>query len=164
VWLLAVWIALFGSFEADVLVGGLVVAGIIAIALRSLAPRWPDALRHPLEAVGFVGHFFSQMAVATWDVIKTVVVRSPGDLRPAVIAVPLEARTRNEITMLMNAISFTPGTVAMELHDGYVSVHVLDTDDPSDVIAEIKTMERRIMAAFGSDAGRRQSVDETGIT
>ncbi len=163
VWLLLVWVALFSSFGADVLVGGVVVATIITVALRSLAPRWPEALLHPIDALRFAGHFLGQVAAATWDVLRTI-VRSPADLRPAVIAVPLEVRTRNEITMLMNAISFTPGTVAMELHNGYLSVHVLDTDDPSDVIAEIKTMEGRIMAAFGSARSRGQQVDETGVT
>ena len=149
VWLLGVWVALFGSFGADVLIGGAVAAGFITWAFRSLAPRWPEALLHPVNAVRFAGHFAGQIGVATWDVIKTV-FRSPAALRPAVISVPLEARTRNEITLLMNAISFTPGTVALELHDQHLSVHVLDSGDISAAVAEIKTMERRIMAAFGA--------------
>lgn len=148
-WLVVVWVALFGSFGADVLIGGVVAAGLIALAFRPLAPRWPEALLHPINAFRFVGHFAGQVVVATWDVLKTV-FRPPGDLRPVVISVPVEARTRNEITLLMNAISFTPGTVALELHDQHLSVHVLDTDDPSAVVAEIKTMESLIMAASGA--------------
>ena len=62
---------------------------------------------------------------------------------------PVRARTRNEVTLLMNAISFTPGTVALELHDNILFVHVLDTDDPAGEVAEIFRMEEHIMAAFG---------------
>ena len=51
----------------------------------------------------------------------------------------------------MNAISFTPGTVALELHDQNLYVHVLDTDDPDAVVSEIRTMESKIMAAFSPD-------------
>lgn len=148
-WLVAVWVALFGSFGADVLIGGALVAGIIAWALQSLAPRWPEALLHPINAFRFVGHFTGQVVVATWDVLRTV-IRPPSELRPAVISIPVAARNRNEVTLLMNAISFTPGTVALEISNGHLSVHVLDTDDPAGVVAEIKTMEARIMAAFGA--------------
>ncbi|MDF1596580.1 MAG: Na+/H+ antiporter subunit E [Acidimicrobiia bacterium] len=67
---------------------------------------------------------------------------------PAIIEVPLRARTRNQLTLLMNSISFTPGTVALELHDNHLIVHVLNTDDPGEVAAEIRTMESKIMAVL----------------
>jgi len=148
-WLWVVWIALFGSTSPGVLIGGGIVALAVAFLLRLFAPRWPEALLHPASAVRFAIHFFGQMAIATWDTVMAL-FRSPDSITPAVVAVPLRAHTRNEVTLLMNAISFTPGTVALELHDNVLYVHVLDTDDPSEVVAEIVTMEDRIMAAFGS--------------
>lgn len=147
VWLFVVWIAAFGSLAWNVVLGGIVVAGGIAWALRGLAPRWPRAFLHPIAAGRFVAHFSGQLVASTWDVIVSLRFRGE-EIQPAVLEVPLRVRTRNEVTLLMNSISFTPGTVALELHDHNLYVHVLNTDDPTSVVEEIRVMEGKIMAAF----------------
>lgn len=147
VWLFVVWIAAFGSLAPNVVLGGAVVAGTIAWSLRGLAPRWPRALLHPVAAFSFVIYFTGQLIASTWDVIVSLRL-GPGELSPAILEVPLRVRTRNEVTLLMNSISFTPGTVALELHDSNLYVHVLDVDHPDEVISEIRTMESKIMAMF----------------
>ncbi len=152
IWLLLVWLAAFGSLAPNVVIGGIVVASGLAWALRSIAPRWPGALVHPIGALRFIVHFTGRMIVSTWEVIVSLWVPTD-ELKPAILEIPLRVHTRNELTLLMNCISFTPGTVALELHGNRLYVHVLSTDDPSEVIAEIKEMESRIMAAF-SNAGR----------
>lgn len=150
-WLFAIWVAAFGSVAPNVLIGGLLVAGTLAVALRRLAPRWPRAVLHPIAALRFAGHFLAQLVASTWDVLKALRL-SPEEIRPAVIEIPLRVRTRNEVTLLMNSISFTPGTVALELHGRNLYVHVLTTDDPSAVVAEVEAMEDAIMAAFSGPA------------
>ncbi len=150
VWLFVIWIAAFGSLAPNVVIGGVIVAGVIAWLLRGLAPRWPRAILHPIAAWKFILHFTGQMIAATWDVI--VSLRFTGeDIKPAIIEVPLRVRTRNEVTLLMNSISFTPGTVALELHDTHLYVHVLTTDDPDSVVREIMLMESKIIAVFSAD-------------
>jgi len=150
-WLFVIWVAAFGSLAPNVLIGGVLVAGGLAFALRRLAPRWPRAVLHPVASLRFVGHFAAQLAASTWDVVKTLRL-SPEELHPAIIEIPLRVRTRNEVTLLMNSISFTPGTVALELHGRNLYVHVLTTDDPSAVVAEVETMEDAVMAAFSGPA------------
>ena len=149
-WLFVVWIAAFGSVAPNVVIGGAIVSLGIAWILRGLAPRWPRSFFHPAAALRFTGHFIWQMIVSTWDVIWSLRL-SPDELRPAIVEVPLRVHTRNEVTLLMNAISFTPGTVALELHDHNLYVHVLDTDNPDGVVSEVRTMESFIMAAFSPD-------------
>ena len=149
-WLCLVWIAAFGSVEPNVVVSGVVVAGGIAYSFRVLAPRWPGSLHHPVAAWRFVVYFIGQMVVSTWDVILALRLR-PDQIRPAVLEVPLMALTRNEVTLLMNSLSFTPGTVALELHEHLLYVHVLDARDPDRTIRDILTMESRIIAAFGGN-------------
>ena len=151
----AAWIAVFGSLAANVVLGGLIVAGLVALAFRHLSPRWPRTLLHPIAVLRFAWHFVGQLAVSTWGVIVSLALNE-SEIRPAVVEIPLRARTRSEVTLLMNSISFTPGTVALELHDQYLYVHVLDTDDPDAVIAEAHKMESYIMAMFGTHASAEE--------
>lgn len=150
VWLFLIWVAAFGSLSWNVVVGGAVVSGVVAYVLRGIGPRWPEAFVHPIAAFRFAGHFLSQLVASTWDVIWSL-RKGHDEIRPAVVEVPLRLRTRNEVTLLMNSISFTPGTVALELHANHLYVHVLDSDDPSAVVAEISALEDYIIAAFGGD-------------
>lgn len=147
VWLFLVWIAVFGSLRPNVLLGGAVVAALLAVALRRIAPRWPHAFLHPIAAIRFVGHFTTQLLAATWDVLRRLAGR-PSELQPAIVEIPLQVRTRNQVALLMNAISFTPGTVALEVRNDRLFVHVLSTTDSRQVIAEADEMQRRILEAF----------------
>ena len=153
VWLFVVWIALFGSIAPNVVVGGALVAIAVAALTRWLAIRWPRLFVHPIAAWRFAVYFVGQMAVSTWGVIVALWA-PPNEIRPAVVPVPVRVRTRNEVALFMNSISFMPGTVALELHDDELFVHVLTTDDPSAVVAEISVLEARIMAACDSNGDR----------
>lgn len=155
-WLFLVWVAAFGSLRANVVVGGAVVAVVLAYALRRLAPRWPHAFLHPLAAWRFVVHFAGQLVVATWDVIR-LLGRRPETIEPAIVEVPLTVQTRNEVTLLMNAVSFTPGTVALEIHQDRLYLHVMSTKSPEEVVAETKVMQQMIGKAFGDRTRRRHS-------
>jgi monovalent cation/proton antiporter MnhG/PhaG subunit len=150
-WLFVVWVAAFGSVAPNVVVSGVLVALGIAYAYRFFAPRWPRAILHPVAAWRFVVYFMGQMAVSTWDVIRALRL-PPDQIRPAVLEVPLRARNRNEVTLLMNSLSFTPGTVALELHEHHLYVHVLDVRDPDGTVRDIITMESKIIAVFGGDS------------
>ena len=153
VWLFIVWIAAFGSIAPNVLVGGVIAAVAITAVTRWLSLRWPRLFVHPIAAWRFVAYFVGQMFVSTWGVIAALWV--PRDqVRPAIVAVPVQVSTRNEVALLMNSISFMPGTVALELHDDELFVHVLTTDEPADVLAEIGRLESKIMVAFGPKGQR----------
>ncbi len=154
VWLVLAWVALFGTARLNVLVSAIVVAGVTAFALRRLAPRWPHAFLHPVKATRFAVHFTGQLITSTWDVIRLLFRRTEA-LEPAIIEVPVLVRTRNEATLLMNAISFTPGTVALELHADRLYVHMLSTKPTREIVAEINVLQRLIADAFGPhDRGR----------
>jgi len=155
-WLFLVWVAAFGSLRANVVVGGVAVAVVLAYALRRLAPRWPHAFLHPLAAWRFVVHFTGQLIAATWDVIR-LLGRHPETIEPAIVEVPLTVQTRNEVTLLMSAVSFTPGTVALEIHQDRLYLHVMSTQSSEAVVAETNVMQRMIAEAFGNPARGRHS-------
>ena len=72
--------------------------------------------------------------------------------RPAIIAVPLEARTDLEITLLANLISLTPGSLSLDVSPdkSCMFVHGMFVDDPEAFRREIKDgFERRIGELLG---------------
>lgn len=160
-WLLLVWIAVFGSLRPNVVAGGAVVAAILAYSFRRLAPRWPHAFLHPIAASRFLVHFAGQLVSGTWDVTR-LLGRRPDEIEPAVVDVPIFVQTRNEVTLLMNAVSFTPGTVALELHQDRLSLHVMSSRPTEMVVAEVNTMQRMIADAFGDPARRRHPSNDAG--
>ncbi|MCR9017486.1 Na+/H+ antiporter subunit E [Aquiflexum gelatinilyticum] len=61
-------------------------------------------------------------------------------LEPAIVKVPLDAKTDVEISILSNIISLTPGTLIMDVSDDkkVVYVHVMHLLDKENFIKEIK--------------------------
>ena len=51
---------------------------------------------------------------------------------PGIVAVPLEARTDAEITLLSNLITMTPGSLSIDVSDdrSVIYVHSMFVDDP----------------------------------
>ena len=68
--------------------------------------------------------------------------------RPGIIAVPLDAKTDVEITLLANLVSLTPGTISLDVSDdrSVLYVHAMFVEDPQRLCQEIKSgFERRIL-------------------
>ena len=65
--------------------------------------------------------------------------------RPAIIALPLDARTDLEITLLANLISLTPGSLSLDVSPDRrtLYVHVLFGEDPDEVRHQLKTTFER---------------------
>ena len=68
-------------------------------------------------------------------------------MKPGVIAMPLEARTEMEITMVANLISLTPGTLSLDVSDDrrVLFIHAMFLDDEQALRASLKEMERRVL-------------------
>lgn len=69
-------------------------------------------------------------------------------MRPAMLAIPLDAKTDLEILLLANLISMTPGSVSIDVSTDrrVLYVHAMYAEDPEGVRHEIKTtLERRVL-------------------
>jgi multicomponent Na+:H+ antiporter subunit E len=81
-----------------------------------------------------------------WDVITPTHIS-----RPAVIGVPLDARSDFEIMVVANMLSLTPGTLSLDVSEDrtLLYVHVMFVDDVETVRAQIKErIEKRVLEAF----------------
>lgn len=76
---------------------------------------------------------------------------TPGlNIRPGIIAVPLDAKTDAEITVLAQVITLTPGTLSMDVSPDrstlYVHALYVPNGDKQTIIDEIKNgFERRLL-------------------
>lgn len=141
-----VWAALTGEFSAHNLAIGFVLGYLLlAFALRA-DPVFAAYARRVPRMLRFAGYFLWQLLRSNLRVAYDVI--TPTHLmKPAIVAVPLEASTEGEIATLANLISLTPGTLSLELsQDGRsLHVHVMYLDDEAAAIAEIKDLERRVL-------------------
>jgi multicomponent Na+:H+ antiporter subunit E len=97
--------------------------------------------------VAFAGFLLRELVLSTlrvaWEVVTPAKKRRQG-----IIAVPLDARTDLEIAILANLITFTPGTLSLDVsHDrGVLYVHTMFVDDPDELRRDIKDgFERRVL-------------------
>jgi multicomponent Na+:H+ antiporter subunit E len=69
-------------------------------------------------------------------------------MRPAMLAIPLDAKTDLEILLLSNLISMTPGSVSIDVSTDrrVLYVHAMYASDPESVRRNIKsTLECRVL-------------------
>jgi multicomponent Na+:H+ antiporter subunit E len=83
--------------------------------------------------------FIRELALSSILVARTAFARNI-DVRPAIIAVPLDLKTDLGVALVANLVSLTPGTTSLHTsQDGKILyVHALDAMDDEAVIASIK--------------------------
>ncbi len=148
--LVLLWNLLANRLSINTLVMGLILGTIIPIVT---ARYWPDrpTLRNPMMIAEYI-------LVALWDIVVANVVvaglvlfRRNADLQPAWVAIPLDLRSPEAITVLAGTITLTPGTVTSDIStEGHVLlVHCLNAPDTDAVRDEIKhRYERRLKLIF----------------
>jgi len=149
--LLAILFAsLQGEFSLANLIGGAAIAAVIfALLPRRESPYTTIPPRKYLKLFSFIAYFLGQVLVANLRVARDVL--SPKlKIRPGIIAIPLDAKTDAEITILFQVIVLTPGTLAVDVSPNRetIYVHALDIPDgdPEKFISGIKNgFERRLL-------------------
>ncbi len=141
-----VWAALTGEFALRNLVAGFVLGFVILFVTRRVVgvPRYGHRTLNVIRLVGFF----------VWELIKANLrvaydVLTPGlQIRPGVVAIPLDVRTDAEITLLANLITLTPGTLSLDVSAdrSVLYIHAMYIDDPKAVRLRIKRgFERRVI-------------------
>jgi len=146
------WTALQGEFSLTNLLTGQVLGYLILLALATggVLPTSPYIGRVH-RAVGLAAFF-------CWELVRANLrlaldVATPRfQMKPGILAVPLDATRDSEILLLAMLINLTPGSVALDVSDDRKTmyVHVMYIDSPEAARAEIKDgFERRIHQLLG---------------
>ncbi|HMP74121.1 MAG TPA: Na+/H+ antiporter subunit E [Kiritimatiellia bacterium] len=141
-----VWASMTGEMSLANLLVGAVIGYLVLLILRPiLGPS--DYFRKLPQTIVFTGYFIREMLLSSlrvgYDVITPTHYSKPG-----IIAIPLDARTDIEITLLANLISLTPGTLSLDLSPdrSKLYIHAMFAADPDRLRADIKaTLEKPLL-------------------
>jgi multicomponent Na+:H+ antiporter subunit E len=151
--LTAVWVGLWGDVTVANVVGGIVVAVGCLAAVPLDEPARRGRLR-PFAALRYVVFFAKELLIA--NVVVAVEVVTPGNRdNEGIVALPLAPSCSPTVVLVVvNSIGLTPGTVVVDIAQdpGTLFVHVLHLDDHDESVRQLVELERRAIAAFGSDS------------
>lgn len=151
-WIVVVWIALWGELTVANVLGGCGIAVVLLVLFPAEVPRGDLVLR-PVQGLRFAVRFLVDLVRATADVAWDVVTpRSKG--APGIVAVVLPPTSDPILTVVADAVTLTPGTLTLEAasdaRGAVLHVHVLHLRDPEAVRADVRSVHRRAVAAFGA--------------
>ena len=134
--------------------GNLLLGVVLGNAIPGITqPFWPNRprVKRPFKAAAYILLVIWDICLANVTVARIVLFKRNRDIQSRWIAIPLELRSPEAITILAGTITMTPGTVAAMLSADArnLLVHCLDAPDPDAVRDEIKQRyERRLMEIF----------------
>jgi multicomponent Na+:H+ antiporter subunit E len=140
------WGAMTGSFEVENLLIGFAIGFVVLYVTQRRHGRAPYAAK-VATVVRFIGFYLWELLLANLRVAHDVV--TPRHLgKPGIVAIPLDARTDAEITLVANLLTMTPGDLSLDVSTDrrYLYVHRMYLDDVDEVTRDIKEgFERRVL-------------------
>lgn len=156
-----IWCILTGDFTpTNFLVGvglGFLLVGLSQRALEQRPPNVPRSGVRP-NYILKLWHIIYFVLFFLWELILSNVrvayeILTPNFyMTPGVVAIPLDLKSDDEITLLANLITLTPGTLSLDVSDDRrtLYIHAMYIEDDLEVFkAKIKNgLEKRVMEVF----------------
>lgn len=141
-----IWVVLTGAFNGYNFLLGFVLGYVALSILQRHIPILNGYSRRLPNLIRFAGFFFVELVKANMKVAYDVMTPI-WYMKPGVIALPLEAKTDLEITLVANLISLTPGTLSLDVSDDrrVLFIHAMFMEDEQALRQELKEMERRAL-------------------
>ncbi len=140
------WILLSGEVTAENFIEGLII-GYLILWISKSALGGTKYFRKIPKAISFFFYFVKELILANLKVAFDII--TPKDyMQPGIVAVPLDAETDMEITLLANLITLTPGSLSLDISKDkkVLYIHALYIDDVYKFKQEIKNgIERRLL-------------------
>lgn len=140
------FMALVGRVTGLGFVTGLILSFAALAATRRGRGQSPYFRKVP-EGAAFAVFFLKELVVSSLRVAYDIVTPTL-HMRPAIIAVPLDAKTDAEITLLACLITLTPGTLTLDVSADrkLLYVHAMFVRDAERTRTNIKNgFERRVL-------------------
>jgi multicomponent Na+:H+ antiporter subunit E len=144
-----VWVALTGEFIYQNFILGFALSFFV-LWISTAFGRSSRYFHRLFNSVILVLFFFKELIRAnlyiTYDILTPTF-----HMRPAIVEVPLDAKTDAEITLLANLITLTPGTLSIDVSEDkkFIYVHTMYLTTKEEFINEIKNgLEKRLLEAL----------------
>lgn len=155
VWLVIMWLLLWGDLNLANVVGGVVISAFLVAVFPPDDTNDDPIVIRPVKAASFLLWFLWALIVTNVAVAKEVLLpTSRSEINPAVVACQLRTGSGRLATLVANAITLTPGTLTIDARNrpAVLFVHVLAFDSIEATRAEVADLERRVVEAFGTRA------------
>jgi multicomponent Na+:H+ antiporter subunit E len=141
--LMAVWLLWSGLFKPTILALGLISCVITFILARRMGylENRIFALRYSFRLFGYWGWLLREVIRSSLEVSRIVLdPRLP--ISPRVLNIKSTSKHPVDQVILANSITLTPGTLALDLHEGVIKVHTLTEAGARDLMSS--EMDRRV--------------------
>ena len=144
--LTTVWVLLWRDASPGVWVGGLVVAAAIE-AVRRTRER-PSRIRVG-GLLRFVVYYLRMVVLSNLRVAWEVVTPNNDQISEAIVAVPLRTESGQAALLVANAISYTPGSLTIDLSESplVLYVHVLHFESADAIRSEVAELEDLVVTS-----------------
>jgi multicomponent Na+:H+ antiporter subunit E len=158
VWLVALWILLWGDWSIANLVGGIAIAVVVLSVARLPRLDDADAMRIRPLALAWFGCYVLYKLVESNLVLAWEIVTPTNKINNGVVAVPLRTTSPTVMVVVANVITLTPGTMTIEVagEPPVLYVNVLQLHDIERVRRELLHLEELAVRAFGSTEARAE--------
>ncbi len=145
--LIAVWMLLWRDVSIGTLIGGTVIAAVVETVRRGFSR---DTNLRVWGLVVFLVRYVGMVVSSNLRVAWEVITPSNEKIREAIVAVPLKTTSIPAALLVANAVSYTPGSLTLELtdHPLVLYVHVLHFTTIEDVHHQVAHLERLVSRAL----------------
>ena len=140
------WAAITGLFTWSNVLAGFILAYVVLFITQRAVGSY-SYFRRIDRVLRFAVFYLWELILANLRVAYDVMTPRHR-IRPGVVAIPLDARTDTEITLLANLITLTPGSVSLDVSSDrrFLYLHAMYIDDVEEFRQSIKdTLERRVL-------------------
>ncbi|MGX5914756.1 Na+/H+ antiporter subunit E [Aliidiomarina sp. Khilg15.8] len=140
------WAVLTGNIGGTNLLFGFFIGYLVLGVMQRQVPILRGYTRRLPKLIRFIFFFAKELITANLTVAFDIIT-PVWHMKPGVIALPLEAKSEVEITMVANFISMTPGTLSLDVSDDrrVLYIHAMFLDDEEELRENLKYMERRVL-------------------
>jgi multicomponent Na+:H+ antiporter subunit E len=160
VWLMVVWILLWGTVSAANIISGLAVALVITLLLP--LPAVPVEGRvHPVSLLRLIALVAYELLMSSLQVAWLAIKPGPPPLS-AVLRAHLAIKSDFVLALAVNIITLTPGSIVLEIDQvrRLIYVHVIDVGSDRAVkrfYRQVSQIERLLVATFERETDWRPS-------
>ncbi len=142
-----IWALLTGELSVTNLAFGFVGGFAVLRLMKQWVSGQSSYFRKLPQAIGFALYFVWELIVASVRVAHDVLTPTL-HMNPGILAIPVDAETELEITLLANLITLTPGTLSLDVSPDRKTlyIHAMFIDDSEALKREIKQgLERKLL-------------------